>query len=85
MHLQWDKLFINNEVFVFSEETGSVELETEIHCNVSSKLKLAVRKEKLQNDFIFNLPLLEALCQNSWFAFQDLVMGESLSIFHVLK
>ena len=36
MHLQWDKLFINNEVFVFSEETGSVELETEIHCNVSS-------------------------------------------------
>ena len=52
MHLQWDKLFINNEVFVFSEETGSVELETEIHCNVSSKLKsrwLAVRKEKLKN------------------------------------
>ena len=37
MHLQWDKLFINNEVFVFSEETGSVELETEIHCNVSSE------------------------------------------------
>ena len=67
MHLQWDKLFINNEVFVFSEETGSVELETEIHCNVSSELKsrwLAVRKEKLKN---------------------YLVMGESPSIFHVLK
>ena len=38
MHLQWDKLFINNEVFVYSEETGSVELETESHCNVSSLL-----------------------------------------------
>ena len=37
MHLQWDKLFINNEVFVYSEETGSVELETESHCNVSSR------------------------------------------------
>ena len=42
MQLQWDKLFINNEVFVYSEETGSVELETEIHCNVSSFTLLAL-------------------------------------------
>ena len=35
MQLQWDKLFINNETFVYCEETGSVEHETEVevHCN----------------------------------------------------
>ena len=51
MQLQWDKLFINNEVFLYCEETGSVEHETEVevHCNVSlnrSAQNILVEKKK---------------------------------------
>ena len=48
MQLQWDKLFINNEVFLYCEETGSVEHETEVevHCNVS--LNRSAQKKKIQ-------------------------------------